>query len=242
MKTDEQEIAEAELKLKWFRSGKTLKFQYQSPTTGEWRDQPNPNFYTPYLWREKPEPTQLEKNLAVKAEMEAMQAKGVWVWLEWTDDRNVSPQPHVCNSKQDFSWVGWDYTNTSFRVRPATPREHWEMMKKTDKPGVRVDMKGGKWTWRREGGKARTEEAPAFIRSCTYEIIPLPEPTYRPWTMEEVPRGEWVKHKFNEEERMITGVGRLALQFGGYWVSFDTVFENWTRLDGSPCGNVEEAK
>jgi hypothetical protein len=68
----------------------------------------------------------------------------------------------------------------------------------------------------------------------------IPDPTYRPWTADEVPLGAWMRSKRNPQDRMLI-----------HWVSSQCDREMWLdknehSTDGGktwlPCGVVEEAK
>jgi hypothetical protein len=68
----------------------------------------------------------------------------------------------------------------------------------------------------------------------------IPDPTYRPWTADEVPLGAWIRCKKTPHDRHLLG-----------WVSDQTDRELWLderehSTDGgktwSACGVVEEAK
>ena len=68
----------------------------------------------------------------------------------------------------------------------------------------------------------------------------IPDPTYRPWTADEVPLGAWIRCKKTPHDRHLLG-----------WVSDQTDRELWLderehSTDGGktwlPCGVVEEAK
>jgi hypothetical protein len=68
----------------------------------------------------------------------------------------------------------------------------------------------------------------------------IPDPTYRPWTADEVPLGAWIRCKKTPHDRHLLG-----------WVSDQTDRELWLdereySIDGGktwlPCGVVEEAK
>ena len=68
----------------------------------------------------------------------------------------------------------------------------------------------------------------------------IPDPTYRPWTADEVPLGAWMRFKRNPQDRVLLG-----------WVSVQSDRDLWMderehSIDGGvtwkPCGVVEEAK
>ena len=68
----------------------------------------------------------------------------------------------------------------------------------------------------------------------------IPDPTYRPWTADEVPLGAWMRSKRNPQDRMLI-----------HWVNSQADREMWLdknehSTDGgktwSACGVVEEAK
>lgn len=68
----------------------------------------------------------------------------------------------------------------------------------------------------------------------------IPDPTYRPWTADEVPLGAWMRSKRNPQDRVLLG-----------WVSVQSDRDLWLderehSTDGGknwlPCGVVEEAK
>jgi hypothetical protein len=68
----------------------------------------------------------------------------------------------------------------------------------------------------------------------------IPDPTYRPWTADEVPLGAWMRSKRNPQDRALI-----------QWVSSQCDREMWLdknehSTDGGktwlPCGVVEEAK
>lgn len=63
-----------------------------------------------------------------------------------------------------------------------------------------------------------------------------PEPQYVPWTPETVPLGTVVIHGM--QRRLIIGcsTAEIAFAYGPY--SYEYVFTNMTREDGSPCGTL----
>ena len=73
-------------------------------------------------------------------------------------------------------------------------------------------------------------------------IINVPEPVpYRPWTTNDCPLGICVKPKgipFPKVRAVIVEVNRTHVFIGVSQtaVSFQELFEHWTKLDGSPCG------
>ena len=72
------------------------------------------------------------------------------------------------------------------------------------------------------------------------EYCVIPDPTYRPWTADEVPLGAWMRFKRNPQDRVLLG-----------WVSVQSDRDLWLderehSTDGGktwlPCGVVEESK
>jgi hypothetical protein len=72
------------------------------------------------------------------------------------------------------------------------------------------------------------------------EYCVIPDPTYRPWTADEVPLGAWMRFKRNPQDRVLLG-----------WVSVQADRDLWLdereySTDGGktwlPCGVVEESK
>lgn len=68
----------------------------------------------------------------------------------------------------------------------------------------------------------------------------IPDPTYRPWTADEVPLGAWMRFKRNPQDRVLLG-----------WVSVQADRDMWLderehSIDGGktwlPCGVEEEVK
>ena len=72
-------------------------------------------------------------------------------------------------------------------------------------------------------------------------------PTLRPWTADEVPLGEWLKHKKHGWKAMIIEIKPdPSIGINGSYLSPEFVLEHCEHsLDGKtwlPCGVVEEAK
>lgn len=72
------------------------------------------------------------------------------------------------------------------------------------------------------------------------EYCVIPDPTYRPWTADEVPLGAWMRFKRNPQDRVLLG-----------WVSVQSDRDLWLdereySTDGGktwlPCGVMEEEK
>lgn len=76
------------------------------------------------------------------------------------------------------------------------------------------------------------------------EIEEKIEPTYRPFTWEErdMLRGKWFREKCDvKKERLIINVyesreGELFIYDGSVAMNVKNLFENYTFLDGTPCG------
>lgn len=66
-----------------------------------------------------------------------------------------------------------------------------------------------------------------------------PEPKLRPWKPEEVPVGEkplWIKSKDGKIKSQIVEVQSITVWCGSSIIHYDVLLEDWTLLDGSPCG------
>lgn len=72
------------------------------------------------------------------------------------------------------------------------------------------------------------------------EYCVIPDPTYRPWTADEVPLGAWMRLKSNQHDR-----------YAIVWVGLEVDRKLWFHLhehstDGGktwlPCGVMEESK
>ena len=79
--------------------------------------------------------------------------------------------------------------------------------------------------------------------NCIYRIHPddlnpPPEPKWRPWKPEEVPLGACLKLKaVNDTRRLIVGTGYSYVCMGGMGsFPLQSIFDNWTLEDDSPCG------
>lgn len=78
-----------------------------------------------------------------------------------------------------------------------------------------------------------------------YRIAPEPErPKYRPWTQNEIPFWVVLKHKNSSWIGLITSSDKAAVVLGSdqKCTSFQCLLDNYTLLDGTPCGVLEEAQ
>ena len=69
----------------------------------------------------------------------------------------------------------------------------------------------------------------------------MPEPKYRPWTRDEVPRGAWVRSIAGGSEYPISGVActdGANLYVSGVWHTSEEMLADFTLLDGTPCGTL----
>jgi hypothetical protein len=79
----------------------------------------------------------------------------------------------------------------------------------------------------------------------TIRLIPKPKPkSYRPFKVGEVKCGDVFAHKITKAQLMVTGVQEREACLNGYdvrrnWQSFDDIFYDYTKLDGSPAGALE---
>jgi hypothetical protein len=91
----------------------------------------------------------------------------------------------------------------------------------------------------RYAGKWQTTNIPSWAWTDTFYRI-KPAAKLRPWTVDEVPLGAWMRFKRNPQDRVLLG-----------WVSVQSDRDLWLdereySTDGGktwlPCGVVEEAK
>jgi hypothetical protein len=92
-------------------------------------------------------------------------------------------------------------------------------------------------------GDVRTAEDSSVI--CNYVIVrPVapPLPKYVPWTFETCPVGSVVKWKHGTGKGVIVHCGESKAFFLGHSYTYQEILEDFTQLDGTPCGTIEEAK
>ena len=80
----------------------------------------------------------------------------------------------------------------------------------------------------------RTDGGTAIIRR-----IDPPKPTYIPWTYETCPVGALVRRKNSKFEAIITSKSEKTIDFSHYGITYEHLLEQFTQLDGTPCGTVE---
>lgn len=87
-------------------------------------------------------------------------------------------------------------------------------------------------------------DCPDWHRATTYRR--KPEPEYAPWTREDVEqfRGIWVRQNSGCKGEWIIdgfcyGNGNVHVV---EWISLDSLFSEYTKLDGTPCGKLEASK
>lgn len=80
------------------------------------------------------------------------------------------------------------------------------------------------------------------------EIEEINEPEYEPWPDDMMPnleRGEWIVSKTTGIEFHISRIDRryctlVYVYFGGSWHSNKRLFEDYTKLDGTPIGRQKQ--
>jgi hypothetical protein len=71
-------------------------------------------------------------------------------------------------------------------------------------------------------------------------IKPVEQPQYRPYTFEEAKevftKDAWVIEASSGDYYLVTGIFKDAVEFGQPECDYETLLENYTHLDGIPCG------
>lgn len=121
----------------------------------------------------------------------------------------------------------------------STTRGKIEVMEAAEK-GEKIEVA------RRECGDLRwtQDESPTWNWSMwEYRIAPKPSPPkYRPWRMEEVPVGIVIQHKITHFRWLITGASKNWIHTEEGVNTYGDMLNDYTLLDGSPCGMREEGE
>ncbi len=117
-------------------------------------------------------------------------------------------------------------------------REYWEPADKSGNEVIHVNkLSPGsiEYAYIRKDGQM-------FISVCGSSLVPKAKPKkYRPWLPEEVPVGMTVRSKDRQKCAVI-------VEFDGSYISVgksrhcfpSSMLEEYEKLDGSPCGMLEE--
>ena len=89
-----------------------------------------------------------------------------------------------------------------------------------------------------EGYRFKQGETFSTTKYLKGEWRTIKEPTYRPFTFEdrEVFRNKWIKHKEYNDEYLILSCSCLEIRTSTGDLRYDTIFNKYIFLDGSPCG------
>jgi hypothetical protein len=78
--------------------------------------------------------------------------------------------------------------------------------------------------------------SPSFDEYYKHRLLIPKEKQYVPYTYEDDIVGIKVSSKSIKAERLITGKDEDVVTVGGYSVTYQELFDNYTKLDGTPCG------
>ncbi len=113
--------------------------------------------------------------------------------------------------------------------------------------GVEVQRQVRLWGQDEPQGDWIDDKCPSWDHAMYHYRI-KPEPTIRPWTMEECPVGEVVVSKEGARKSLILDCGRGHVMVAGGIVenrisrdmAYRHMLDNYTMLNGDPCGIREE--